>query len=135
MLSLPVGPGFESRAFAALFNARRRLKIKRLWRCTSARIDGYLEMSDGELVMVEAKEVLGWGSVSSAVFEILAGKKLLNLDADRAIIVFERVSNEWSKITPGGGWGQLALHAEEVAAHISLGALQIIEGGQVVVPR
>lgn len=130
----PSGTSFESRAFAALFNDRRRLRIRRLWRCTSARIDGYLETSDGELVLVESKQVLGWGSVSSAVFEILAGRNLLGLKAERGIIVFERVSKEWSKITPGGGWGQLALHAQEVASHISLGALQVTERGQLVVP-
>jgi hypothetical protein len=134
VITPPAGTGFESRAFAALFNERRRLKIKRLWRCTSARVDGFLETSDGELVLVEAKEVLGWGSVSSAVFEILAGRKLLGLDANRGIIVFERVSKEWSKISPGGGWGQLALHAEEVRGDISLGALQVSEVGKVVVP-
>jgi len=130
----PVGEGFEDRAFAALFNERRRLKIQRLWRCTSARVDGVLQTSDGELVLVEAKQVLGWGSVSGAVFEILAGRKLLGVEADRGIIVFERVSAEWSKIQPGGGWGQLALHAEEISPHISLGALQVTKDGQLVVP-
>lgn len=130
----PVGTSFESRAFATLFNERRLLKINRLWRCTSARVDGYLETSDGEFVLVEVKEVLGWGSVSSAVFEILAGRKLLDLKASQGIIVFERISKEWSKMSPGGGWGQLALHSQEIEDHISLGALQVTEGGLVILP-
>lgn len=130
----PAGGSFESRAFAALFNERRRLKIRRIWRCTSARVDGYLETTDGELVLLEAKEVLGWASMSTAVFEILAGRKLLGIEANRSIIMFERISNEWSKIEPGGGWGQLALHAEEIKDHISLGALQVTGEGRIVVP-
>lgn len=128
---------FENRAFAALFNNMAELGIASLWRCHAARIDGYLikvgkDGEDGEIVMLEMKETLGWGQTHSATFQFLAGKCLLKLSAKRGIVVFEKYQPRW-KGTLYGAWGQLALHAQEVNEYVEIGALQVSGDGSLSV--
>lgn len=130
----PIGAKFEQRAFAALFRNSKELGIASLWKCRAARMDGYIITTVKECILLEMKESLRWGSTQAATFQFLAGRKLLNLEAKRAIIVFERWSDEWSLTTPYGAWGQLALHAEEVSEYISIGAMQITATGKIVIP-
>lgn len=125
------GDRFEERAFNALFESKETLGIGQLYRCHAARMDGYLVTTVGETVLLEMKECLGWGAVQAASAQFLMGRKLLELKATRAIIVFERISDEWSRILPSGGWGQLALHASELSPHIEIGGLLIRDGSPV----
>src|SRR6266571_5837354 len=125
------GTNFESRAFTALWNNSKSLKIRELWRCNSARHDGYLETTKGEIILLEMKECLGWGALQAASAEFLMGKGWLDLEAQRAIIVFERVSREWSQIRPYGAWGQLALHSSEFSPYLQIGGLQVLRDGAI----
>lgn len=121
------GSGFESKAFTALWLRRENLQIRTLWRCRAARVDGYLETRQGEIILLEMKETLSWGSTQAAGFQFLAGRQLLNLQATRGIIVFERHAPQWERSGVYGAWGQLALEASVVREHIEIGALQVIE--------
>lgn len=124
-----VGAGFEARAFSALWNHRAKLGIARLFRCSAARVDGYLETTDGETILLEMKESLSWGSAEAAGFQFLAGQSLLSTSFTstprRGIIVFERKSKRWEAASPYGALGQLALEAGAIANHIEIGALQL----------
>lgn len=125
------GTSFEARAFNTLLKSRKRLGIKELWRCNAARVDGYVIANDGELILIEMKECLGWGAFQAASTEFLMGKGLLKLSTRRGLIVFERTSSEWDAIPPYGAWGQLALHSTELAPHFEVGGLQISPSGEI----
>ncbi|WP_454844942.1 hypothetical protein [Ralstonia thomasii] len=131
------GGSFESRAFRVLFERREELGICELYKCSNARVDGYLVTKQGENILLEMKECLGWGPTTAAGFQFLAGNYLLTQygqlkkPATRGIIVFERTSREWNAITPHSAWGQLALHASEIATHIVIGGLQVHPDGHV----
>jgi hypothetical protein len=125
------GGGFEARAFSALWHHRHVLGIRELYRCNAARVDGFAITQGGETILLEMKETLGWGGTQAAGFQFLAGRKLLGLEASRGIIVFERESAEWHRSGPRGAWGQLALEATSVAAHVGIGALQVLRDGSV----
>ncbi len=125
------GVSFETRAFNALLKNKGKLGIKQLFRCRASRMDGYLITTQRKIILLEMKERLGWGSVQAAGFQFLAGRQLLRLQADRGIVVFDRISKEWSQIKPNGGWGQLALHSQELSPHIEIGALQVLESGHI----
>lgn len=126
----PAGPKFEDRAFAALFNNQAALGVKDLYRCTAARVDGFLKTESGETILVEVKESLSWGGMGSATIQFLSGRKLLNLSASRGLIVFERFNPQWATAKPYGAWGQLALEASTIRDHIDIGALQVLPNGQ-----
>ena len=123
------GGRFEDRAFNALLEHASSLGISEIWRCHAARTDGYLRTMSGETILLEMKECLGWGAMQAAATELLMGKQLLGLDATRGLIVFERLSAEWEKIQPYGAWGQLALHAQELAGHLDIGGLRVMADG------
>lgn len=120
------GSDFESRAFSAIWIRRQELGIDELWRCRAARVDGYLKTVDGEVVLLEMKEMLSWGSTQAAGFQFLAGRELLKLQAKRGVIVFERFATQWLQCKPNGAWGQLALEAAVVSKHVQIGALQVL---------
>lgn len=124
------GTTFEARAFNALLKNRQRLGIKCLWRCNSARLDGYIETIDGEVILLEMKECLGWGAFQAASAEFMMGRQLLGLSTRRGVIVFEKTSNEWDAISPHGAWGQLALHSSELAPYLEIGGLQVLPNGE-----
>ena len=121
----PQGSGFEARAFAALVHNASQMGIETVHKCSAARMDGYIVLKGGEVVLIEMKESLRWGSTQSATFQFLAGRRLLQLKATRGIVLFERWSEEWAQTRPYGAWGQFALHAAEVSEHICLGALKL----------
>jgi hypothetical protein len=126
-----VGSLFEARAFNTLLNQAGQLGIQSLWRCHAARVDGYLVTDDGEHILVEMKECLGWSAFQAASAEFVMGRGLLGIPAQRGIIVFERTSHEWDSITPHGAWGQLALHSSELSPHLEVGGLQITAAGNI----
>lgn len=128
----PAGLGFEPRAFAALFANKKKLGIKDVWRCYAARIDGFLETVEGEIILLEMKERLSWGSVQAAGFQFLAGRRICGLNARRGLIVFEREAEEWKKLEPHGAWGQLALHALEFSENLDVAGLQILPDGSLL---
>lgn len=130
----PRARSFEQRAFLTLHRNMKELGIRSLHKCSACRMDGYLVTSDGQIVLLEMKESLRWGSTQSATFQFLAGRKLLRLKATHGLIVFERFSREWSKAKPHGAWGQLALHAAEVSKYIKLGGLRIGKRGRISGP-
>lgn len=134
LTSAPSGSGFEDRAFAFLFKHRNALGISKLYRCNAARMDGYLVTDTGETILLEMKECLGFGSFLAGASQLMAGRTLLKLKATRAILVFERISEEWDSIAPHGGWGQLALHSAELANILQIGGLQIIDQQTMCVP-
>ena len=127
------GEGFEARAFSALWTHRNRLGIARLFRCKAARVDGYLETTAGETILLEMKESLSWGSTEAAGFQFLAGRSLLTKKFAslpmRGIIVFERTAQQWDSSGDYGALGQLALEAASVARHIKIGALRVGRNG------
>jgi hypothetical protein len=128
----PRGSGFEAKAFAALWNNREELRIEEVWRCHAARIDGYLKTVGDEIVLVEIKETLSWGSTEAAGFQFLSGRKLLRLDtARKGIIVFGRIARQWEQTRPYGGWGQLALEADALRPNLEMGALQVVSRNRV----
>lgn len=133
LLVPPEGAGFEARAFAALVRNARKLGIRAVYKCSAARMDGYIVTQDGEVVLIEMKESLRWGSTQSATFQFLAGRELLELKSRRGIVLFERWSDEWEKTGTYGAWGQFALHASEVSRYIQLGALRL-QGTKFVPP-
>jgi hypothetical protein len=128
-----LGAGFEARAFSALWSHRAKLGITRIFRCSAARVDGYLETATGETILLEMKESLSWGSTEAAGFQFLAGQSLLSkyfaAPPRRGIIVFERKAKQWESTGPYGALGQLALEAAAVANHIEIGALQLGSNG------
>jgi len=64
--------------------------------------------------------------LQAAGFQMTVGKRVLKLHgAASGLIVFERVSDEWSRIPPYGAWGQLALHSQEFPA-LNIGGLQVL---------
>jgi hypothetical protein len=83
VLALPTGTRFEDRAFAALWSNRKELGIARLWRCSAARVDGFLETTGGETILLEMKETLGFGATQAASFQFLVGRRLLSLKATK----------------------------------------------------
>jgi hypothetical protein len=129
--------GFEARAFNCLFSSKSILGIKSVYKCSAARMDGCLEMEDGEIILLEMKETLNWTSVKSATFQFLAGNSMLNLRVKRAIIVFENLSKEWEESFKHeqGTWGSLALHSKEVSEHITIGALRINKDNSLEFPK
>jgi len=137
LTSPPSGNGFESRAFNSLYANAADLKIKAIFKCASARMDGYLILENDEIVLLEIKETLNWTSIKAATFQLLAGRKLLGFNsATRGIIVFEKSSAEWDADfkNQNGTWGQFALHAEEVSEHITIGAMQVNNDGTLLFP-
>lgn len=123
------GSTFEARAFNTLLRCKEQLGIKELWRCNSARVDGYVLTNKSEVILVEMKECLGWSAFQAASAEFLLAKGLLDLNTGRGIIVFQRTSGEWDSIVPHGAWGQLALHSGELSPHFEVGGLQITPSG------
>lgn len=124
------GSSFQSLAFNVLLTNKPQLGIRSLFQCDSARVDGYLITLSGETILLEIKECLGWGAIAQAGFQFLTGRELLKRKAKRGLIVFQRISAEWEMIEPHGGWGQLALHSQELAGLIELGGLQIDDKGK-----
>ena len=135
----PEGDKFEDRAFAALFQHREALGINKLWRCSGYRVDGYAELTTGETVLLEMKESLSWGSTTAMGFQLLAGRKLLQMpQVQRGLIVFERMAKSWTNC-PRGAWQQFAMEVQNVRECMQMGALQVradgslcLGGGQVL---
>jgi hypothetical protein len=132
----PVGNQFEIKAFAALYAQAPFIGIESLWRCYAARMDGYLITATGEVILLEMKQTLGFGSVQAATFEFITGRKLLNVAAARGLIVFRKKSAEWERCRPNGAWGQLQLHSEEIPKYVNLtlGGIQIDEENRLIGP-
>jgi len=132
----PIGTSSEARAFASLYHHREALGISSIWRCHAARLDGYLVTNRGEVILLEMKETLGFGSVQAAVFEFITGRQLLKLDADRGLIVFRKKSKEWERCRPHGALGQLRLHSDEIPPNVNLklGGIQIGPENRVMGP-
>lgn len=131
--ALRPGSRFEARAFTAIWHHRARLKVAELFKCYAARVDGFLRTSDGEIILLEMKESLSWGSTEAAGFQFLAGRSLLahlfNVVPTRGIIVYERTAEQWDKSGQYGALGQLALEASNVSGHIVIGALRLDPSG------
>lgn len=129
---LEVAPGkmdFESRAFAALFRQKEALGIVDLGRCSACRVDGYMVTTTGETILLEMKESLRWGAITSAGFQFLAARSILKLpQVRRGIVVFERLGAEWEK-TAGGAWAQFAREIHHVREDFLMGALQVQPDG------
>lgn len=130
MIEAPLaGTGFEARAFTAIWKHRKKLKVARLCKCHAARVDGFLETTDGEIILLEMKEALSWGATEAAGFQFLAGQFLLShlfkVVPKRGIIVYERTAKQWDASGQNGALGQLALEAATVASHIIIGALRV----------
>jgi len=130
--SAPKGTRFEDKAFAAIWSNRAKLGIAELWRCHAARVDGYAKTNEGEIILLEMKETLSWGATEAAGFQFLVGRKLLGVKARRGIIVFGRVSDEWSKTKPHGGLGQLALEVDALKRFLQIGALQVLSNRRIL---
>lgn len=127
------GTGFEARAFTAIWTHRKKLKVAKLYKCHAARVDGFLQTADGEIVLLEMKETLSWGATEAAGFQFLAGQSLLGhlfeVVPKRGIIVYERTAKEWDDSGQHGALGQLALEAATVASHVVIGALRLGSNG------
>ena len=120
---------FESRAFAALFRQKAALGIEKLWRCSGYRVDGYVVTTAGETILLEMKESLRWGATTSAGFQFLAARSMLQLpQVRRGIVVFERLSAEWD-MKEGGAWAQFAREVHHVRDDFLMGALQVQPDG------
>jgi hypothetical protein len=136
LLTAPIGTSFESQAFASLYHHREALGISSIWRCRAARLDGYLVTSRGEVILLEMKETLGFGSVQAAVFQFITGRQLLSLSSVRGLIVFRKKSKEWESCRPHGALGQLRLHSDEIPPNVNLklGGIQIGPENHVIGP-
>lgn len=120
---------FENRAFAALFRQKAALGIDELWRCSGYRVDGYAVTTAGETILLEMKESLRWGATTSAGFQFLAARSMLQWpQVRRGIVVFERLSAEWEK-KAGGTWTQFAREVHHVRDDFQMGALQVQPDG------
>lgn len=129
LIAAPLVKEFEDRAFAALYEHRYALGIDELWRCNGYRADGYAKLVTGEVVLLEMKEALTWGSTKSAGFQLLAARKMLEMpEIRRGLLVFERIGKEWGN-RKLGGWQQFALEVENVRDCLQMGALQVCADG------
>jgi hypothetical protein len=131
--------GFEAHAFARLFDAREQLGIQELYRCNSARVDGFIRLQ-GEIadepLLLEVKTTLSWNSLGAALAQFICGRTLLQregefLGGDRGLIVFSEFSQDWSRGDPHPlrPWAQLYLHLDELAAGFKIWALQLTPTG------
>lgn len=140
--------GFEDYAFARLFDEqsenRHFLGLERIYRCGSARVDGYLHLSDpGEVfpILLEIKTTLSWGSLGTALAQFISGRHLLMKenstqkrliqDSNRGLIVFNEFSQDWIRgdKRPMRPWAQLYRHLDELSGTFRISALQITTDG------
>jgi hypothetical protein len=83
----------------------------------------------GETILLEMKESLRWGATTSAGFQFLAARSILQWpQVRRGIVVFERLSAEWEK-KAGGAWAQFAREVHHVRDDFQMGALQVQPDG------
>lgn len=122
------GSRFEDHVFSSLIANKEMLGISRVFKCTNARMDGYVETTAGEFILIEVKESLGWGPFNSACFELLAGRNLLGLSSTKAIIIFRSFYKEWESVKAHDAWSQFYVHANEIRPHLHLEALRLING-------
>lgn len=129
LVAAPEKMDFENRAFAALLRQKAALGIDELWRCSGYRVDGYMVTTAGETILLEMKESLRWGATTSAGFQFLAARSMLQWpQVRRGIVVFERLSAEWEK-KEGGAWAQFSREVQHVRDDFQMGALQVQPDG------
>jgi len=107
---------FEKIVPRYFYEHKEELGIKRIYALHNARIDGVIELEDGETVMLECKFLLGWQKSCNAriEFELFRSyyygkfKDEFNFPKpQKGLIVFGNFNGDWSKISKKykNGWG------------------------------
>ncbi len=140
--------GFEDYAFARLFDERESnrhlLGLDRIYRCTNARVDGYINLAGADAafpILLEIKTTLSWGSLGTALAQFISGRHLLMKEgtmqkpciqgSNRGLIVFSEFSPDWIRrdSRPMRPWAQLYRHLDELSGTFRISALQITAEG------
>lgn len=127
---------FERRVFNYLFENGEALGIRRIYRLTNASVDGLLELSNREIILLEIKSALGWAYCCQARIQLqrFLTEKLHDEFAVKkpvsALIIFQKfVGRDWRE----RGWDlfyeeESILNEYLVRTHIA----QLTDGGSLI---
>lgn len=88
---------FEWSAFSALIAKLNELDIKQIYQCRDARVDGYIQLTNGAWVMLEIKTKLHWQSFCTGLIQCMIGSQKCGISSSDALIVFGDFGNDWKR--------------------------------------
>ena len=108
------------------------------WRCDGLLADGII-LVDGKYYIVELKTSMYFGSFTSALFQLIAGRKLISdyhnengiegissdvkISSAEMLVVFSEFK-AWEKEPEKRGWGQLCKHLKELPSSDNIGVIK-----------
>jgi hypothetical protein len=131
-LSTPKGTSSQRTALKALLSSKSDLGIQTVTQCDGYHADGFVTMRDGQKIPFEIKETLGWPQLMSACFQLVSMNHWLELKANEAWIVYEKLSNEWTNRFGDAALTKAERDVEHFKAGMRIRFLRVNPDGTVV---
>lgn len=91
---------YEVEVFNYLLACKEQLGVRDVWRCRSIRIDGLLDLENGQRVGLEVKYRMNWEKACQAGHQFSWFRKHPDAAArpiDSGVVVFEQFSGHWAR--------------------------------------
>jgi hypothetical protein len=102
---------YEFEVFNFLLSHQQHLGIARIWRCRNVRVDGLIDLEDGQRLVLEIKYRMNWEKACQACSQFgwfVMRAEEFERPVDGAIVVFQDFSADWARRVPSrrleNGW-------------------------------
>lgn len=102
---------FEVEVFNFVFANRERLGVSSITRCRNVRVDGLIDLADGQRLALEVKYRMNWEKACQACSQFswfVKRADAVERPVDGAIVVFRDFSADWARRSPSrlleNGW-------------------------------
>ena len=94
---------YEASVFNFLYAHKHELGIRDVWKCRAVRIDGLLDLDDGQRVVLEVKYRMNWEKACQACAQFswfLRHPEAQSPSPTGALVVFEEFARDWARRSP-----------------------------------
>ena len=94
---------YETSVFNFLYARKHELGVRDVWKCRAVRIDGLLDLDDGQRVMLEVKYRMNWEKACQACAQFswfFRHPEAQSPSPTGALVVFEEFTADWARRSP-----------------------------------